>query len=366
MKKYDYLVVGAGFAGCTAAERIANLLNKKVLVVEKRGHLGGNCYDLRDEYGILIQKYGPHIFHTKIKRVWQYLSGFTDWNNYVHRVLAHVRGLDIYLPINLASMEILFKRKFSGDQLREFLQQRQVKLTNINNSRDVAVSQVGEELYELFFKNYSKKQWGIYPDKLAAEVLKRIPVRFNRDTRYFTDPFQGIPLSGYNKIFTKMVNNPNIDIIFQTDYKDLVKSVNFRYLIYTGPIDYYFDYKYGPLPYRSLKFVFKTIDQEQFQAAAVVNYPNKYKYTRITEFKHFYLQEHDKTTICYEYPGEGGDPSYPIPSVETKKLYQKYFNQAQGLKNVFFVGRLAQYQYLNMDQVVNNSLEMVDRLRSFG
>lgn len=359
--KVDYLIVGAGFAGSTVAERIASQFEKKVLIVEKRNHIGGNAYDFYNDDGILVQKYGPHIFHTNSGHIWKYLSKFTEWNGYVHRVLARVNGKEVYLPINLDTMERLYNRKFTSRQLEKYFEQKKIKIDNIKNSRDVVISQVGEELYALFFRNYTKKQWGVYPEELDAQVTKRLPVRFSRDTRYFADKYQGIPKYGYTKMIEKMLENKNIHILLNADYKEIINLVKFDKLIFTGPIDYFFDYNYGKLPYRSLDFRFKTLNKEKFQNAAVVNYPNEHKYTRITEFKHFYFQRHHKTTICYEYPRSEGDPYYPIPKADYQELYLKYKKQADKLKNVYFIGRLAEYRYLNMDQVVNEALKLFER-----
>ncbi|MEW5800500.1 MAG: UDP-galactopyranose mutase [bacterium] len=362
--KIDYLIVGAGLTGITLAERIAARLDKSVLLVEKRNHVGGNAYDYYNEDGILIQKYGPHIFHTNSKKVWDYLGQFTQWNGYVHRVIAQVDGKEVYLPINLETMEHLYNRTFSPEEMEEFLERRKVRVHEIRSARDVVISQVGEELYELFFKNYTKKQWGVYPDELNAEVTKRLPVRFTRDTRYFTDTYQGIPRYGYTNMAEKMLDNKNIHILLNTDYKYIMHQVKFGRLIFTGAPDYFFDYRYGQLPYRSLDFTFETIGAEKYQNAAVVNFPNDFDYTRVTEFKHFYFQKHEKTTICREYPKAEGDPYYPIPKPEYQKIYLKYKKEAEKLKDVYFAGRLAEYRYLNMDQVVEEGLKLFDRLES--
>lgn len=362
--KIDFLIVGAGFAGCTLAERIAAQLNKKVLIVERRNHIGGNTHDHYNEDGILIQKYGPHIFHTNLKEVWDYLNQFTEWNNYVHRVIARVNGKEVYLPINLDTMERLCDREFTQEELKEYFDQKRLKISEIKNAKDVVVSQVGEELYELFFKNYTKKQWGVYPDKLDPKVTKRLPVRFDRDTRYFTDMYQGIPRYGFTRMFEKMLSSKNIHILLNSDYKDIIGDIKFNKLIFTGPIDFFFDYMHGKLPYRSLHFEFKTLNMEIYQNAAVVNYPNDYEYTRITEFKHFYFQKHLKTTICYEYPKAEGAPYYPMLKPECLELYQKYRKEANKIKNVYFVGRLAEYRYMNMDQVVNEALELLEKIKN--
>jgi UDP-galactopyranose mutase len=357
--KVEFLIVGAGFAGCTLAERIASQYDKKVLLVDRRSHVGGNAYDFYNDEGLLVQKYGPHIFHTNTREVWEYLSQFTQWNSYVHRVLASVNGEEVYLPINLNTMSTLYNRDFTPEEMKGFLEKKRIALSEIRNSRDAVLSQVGEELYDLLFKNYTKKQWGVYPEELDAQVTSRLHVRFNADTRYFTDRYQGIPKHGFSKMFEAMASHKNIHLLLNTDYKDVLGLVKFNKQIFTGPIDYYFDYLYGKLPYRSLDFRFETHDVERYQRAAVVNYPNNHDYTRITEFKHFYFQKHEKTTICYEYPRAEGDPYYPIPKADFLEIYKKYKQESNKLKNTYFIGRLAEYTYLNMDQVVERALAVL-------
>ena len=361
---YDYLIAGAGLAGCVLAERLASQSGQKVLLVDRRGHIGGNAYDFRNDDGLLVQGYGPHIVHTAMKQVWDYLSQFTEWNGYVHRVLAQVNDKMVYLPINLDTMERLLDRTFTAEQLEAYFQQRKVGVEKIENARDVVVSQVGEELYELFFKNYTRKQWGLDPQQLAPEVTRRLPVRFDRDTRYFADPYQGVPKGGFTAMFERMLAHPNITVRLETDYPRDTASESYGTLIYTGAIDEFFGCSLGPLPYRSLIFKFETLDVERFQEAAVVNYPNEEAYTRITEFKHLYLQNHPQTTICYEYGASEGPPCYPIPAPAHRALYQAYRARADKLDDVYFVGRLAQYEYLNMDQVVGRALELFDRIRT--
>lgn len=362
--KFDFLIVGAGLAGCTLAERIASQLGKKILLVDIRNHIGGNAYDYYNEEGILIQRYGPHIFHTNSKKVWDYLCQFTKWNKYVHRVLSVVNGKEVPFPINIKTMECLYGRRFTSQELKTFFDENRISLSEVKNAKDVVISQIGEKLYELFFKNYTKKQWGVYPEDLEAEVTKRIPVKFNRDTSYFSDKYQGIPLHGFSKMFEKMLDNKNIHMLLKTDYKEIANSVRFDNLIFTGPIDYFFDYKHGKLPYRSLDFSFETLNIKKFQKVGVVNYPNDFDYTRITEFKHFYSQRHHKTTICREYPKSEGDPYYPIPKAEFQEIYQKYKTEADKLKNIYFIGRLAEYKYLNMDQVVENALNLSETIKN--
>ena len=361
--KYDTLIVGAGFAGCVLAERLANGLHQRVLLVERRNHIGGNAHDFRNEQGLLIQRCGPHIFHTSSKAVWDYLGRFTPWNGYVHRVLAKVGAKQVYLPINLDTMERLYDRPFTPDEMRQHFERHKVPMTQVENARDVVVSQVGTELYELLFRNYTKKQWGLFPEELDPEVTRRLPVRFDRDTRYFTDPWQGIPSQGYTRMFERMLDSRNIEVRLETDYKDVAGSVDFARLIFTGAIDEFLDYRHGRLPYRSEVFRFETLPVERFQDAAVVNYPNEQDYTRITEFKQLYLQEHPQTTICYEYGSDEGPACYPVPTAANRASYARYKADADALDATHFVGRLAQYQYLNMDQVVARALELFQKIR---
>lgn len=355
---YNYVIVGAGFAGSVLAERIANILNKKVLMIEKRNHIGGNAYDYFNEDGILVHKYGPHIFHTNNKEVWDYISKFTDWYYYQHRVLAYVDGLTVPMPINLDTINMLYNFNYTSNEIKDYFESIKCNKENILNSEDMVITKIGNELYEKFFKNYTKKQWDLYPSELEPEVIARIPIRNNRDDRYFTDKYQGIPKYGYNKIFENLLTNKNIHILLNTDFKDVIDDIEYENLIYTGPIDYFFNYKYGKLPYRSLRFEFETLECEKFQEVGTVNYPNDYDFTRITEFKYLTGQKHHKTTIVREYPTSEGEPYYPIPQKKNIEQYKLYEEEAQKLKNVFFIGRLANYKYYNMDKVVEEALKL--------
>jgi len=366
LKMYNYVIVGAGFAGCVLAERIANELNKKVLIIEKRNHIGGNAYDCYNEDGILVHKYGPHIFHTNNKEVWDYLSKFTEWYHYQHRVLAYVDGQTVPMPINLDTINKLYNTNFTPDELNKFFEKVRDKKEEILNSEDMVISKVGKDLYEKFFKGYTKKQWDLYPYELEPEVTARIPIRTNRDDRYFTDKYQGMPKYGYIKMFENMLNNKNIHIMLNTDYKEVIDSIEYEKLIYTGPIDYYFDYKYGKLPYRSLNFEFETLDCEKYQEVGTVNYPNDYDFTRITEFKHLTGQKHYKTTIVREYSSAEGEPYYPIPQKKNIEQYKLYEEEANKLNNVFFIGRLANYKYYNMDKVVEEALTLFEKIKLRG
>jgi UDP-galactopyranose mutase len=359
---FDYLIVGAGFAGSVLAERLATRSNKKVLVIDKRSHIGGNAYDHYNEDGILIHKYGPHIFHTNSKDVFDYLGNFTDWRPYEHRVLASVDGQLVPMPINLDTINKLYGLSLTSFEVEEFFASVAEEVPVIKTSEDVVVSKVGRELYNKFFKNYTNKQWGLDPSQLDKSVTSRVPTRTNRDDRYFTDTFQAMPLHGYTRMFEKMLDHPNIKIMLNTDYKEIIKFIPFKEMIFTGPVDEYFDFQFGKLPYRSLEFKHDTLNEEQHLAAPVVNFPNEHHYTRITEFKALTGQKHPKTAIVYEYPQAEGDPYYPIPMPENAELYAKYKKVADETPNVHFVGRLATYKYYNMDQVVAQALTLYKKL----
>lgn len=353
---FDYLIVGAGFAGSVLAERLANGSDKKVLICDKRPHIAGNAYDCYDNEGVLIHKYGPHIFHTNSKDVFDYLSRFTEWRSYEHRVLASVDGMLVPIPINLDTINKLYGLNLTSFEVKEFLEKVRDKRDVLRTSEDVVVNAVGKELYEKFFRNYTRKQWGLDPSELDASVTARVPTRTTRDDRYFTDHYQAMPKHGFTKMFEKLLDSPNIKIMLNCDYREIVKEVSFREMIYTGPIDEFFDYRYGKLPYRSLEFKHESHDKERFQTAPVVNYPNEQAYTRITEFKYLTGQEHRKTSVVYEYPQAEGDPYYPIPRTENAELYNRYRVLAEARSDVHFVGRLATYKYYNMDQIVAQSL----------
>jgi len=362
MNMFDYLIVGAGFAGAVLAERLATQSGKKILIVDKRNHIGGNTYDYFNKEGILVHKYGPHIFHTNCKDIYDYLGKFTAWRPYEHRVLASVDGMLVPIPINLNTINALYGLQLSSDEVDLFLKSRAEQKTRILTSEDVVVNKVGRDLYEKFFKGYTKKQWDLDPSELDASVTARIPTRSNRDDRYFTDNYQGMPLLGYTKMFENMLSHPNIKILLNTDYKEIKDMIPYKEMIYTGPIDYYFDFCYGKLPYRSIEFQFETIETDIFQPTGTVNYPNEHPYTRVTEFKYLTGQKHPKTTVVYEYPKADGDPYYPVPRAENTELYKKYQVLASGISKVHFTGRLATYKYYNMDQVVAQSLKLYKTL----
>jgi len=365
-RRYDYLVVGAGFAGSVIAERLASQHGAHVLLIDRRNHVGGNAYDEPNEAGILYHKYGPHIFHTNSQQVVDYLSQFTKWRTYEHRVRAIVRDKMVPIPINRTTLNELFGLELETDEeAAEYLASRAQPVEEIKTSEDVVINAVGQELYEMFFRGYTRKQWGLDPSELDKQVTSRIPTRTNTDDRYFGDTFQAMPLDGYTKMFERMVDHPLIDVRTGVDFAEL-KDRAFEiadHIVYTGPIDEYFDFRFGKLPYRSLKFDHQTLEQEQFQPVAVVNYPDEnVPYTRISEYKHLTGQEAPVTTITYEYPSAEGDPYYPIPRPENQKLFKKYEALADATDDVTFVGRLATYRYYNMDQIVGQALATFRRM----
>ena len=362
---YDYLIVGAGYAGSVLAERLARDAGKKVLIVDRRPHIAGNAYDHLDEAGVLVHKYGPHIFHTNSREIFEYLGQFTEWRKFEHRVLAQVDGQLVPIPINLDTINRLYGLNLDSTGLEQFFAEKREPVENIRTSEDVVVSTVGRELYEKFFRGYTRKQWGLDPSELSSQVTARIPTRTNTDDRYFNDTYQYMPLHGYTRMFEKMLDHENITIQLGVDYRDIKNSVEYREMIYTGPIDEFFDYRYGKLPYRSLHFQFETHDKPVFQDAPVVNYPDEQvPYTRITEFKYLSGQEHEKTSIVYEYPRAEGDPYYPIPRPQNAELNAKYQALVNDTPGLYFVGRLASYKYYNMDQVVGQALTLYRKIRT--
>ena len=359
---FDYLVVGAGFAGATIAERLAAHGRKTVLVCDKRPHIGGNAYDHYDEAGILVHKYGPHIFHTNSRDVFDYLSRFTEWRPYQHRVLACVDGQLLPIPINLDTVNRMYGTNYTSFELEQFFRSVAEPVEAVRTSEDVIVSKVGRELYEKFFRNYTRKQWGLDPSELDASVTARVPVRTNRDDRYFTDTYQVMPKHGYTRMFERMLTHPNIKILLNADYREVQACIPHRAVVYTGPVDEYFGYRFGRLPYRSLEFTFETHNAAVVQPAPVVNYPNENAYTRVTEFKYLTGQEHPKTTLVYEFARSTGDPYYPVPKPENAALYKTYQELADQTEGVHFIGRLGTYKYYNMDQVVAQALRLYGKL----
>ncbi len=362
-RRYDWLVVGAGYAGSVIAERIASQLDERVLVVDRRDHVAGNAFDELDEAGILVHRYGPHIFHTNSDQIFDHLSAFTAWRGYEHRVLARVRGLLVPIPINRTTLNELYGASLSSDEdVTAFLAERAEDRGTARTSEDVVVGTVGRELHELFFRGYTRKQWGLDPSELDASVTARIPTRTDADDRYFTDRHQAMPLHGYTAMFRRMLDHPNIEVRVGTDFRDVPDAL-WRNLVYTGPIDEYYGHRFGPLPYRSLRFEFETLPVEWYQPVGTVNEPDaSVPYTRTTEFKHLTGQPAPVTSIVREFPRAQGDPYYPIPRPETAALYDRYRTLADAEDATWFVGRLATYRYYNMDQVVGQALATFRRI----
>jgi UDP-galactopyranose mutase len=360
---YDWLIIGAGFAGSVLAERLAAERGDRVLLIDRRGHIAGNAFDTYDAAGVLMHRYGPHIFHTNSEAIFEHLSRFTEWHFYEHRVLAEVDGLRLPVPINLDTVNRLYGLNLTSEELEDWFVARAEPVADIRTSEDVVVSRIGRELYEKFFRGYTRKQWGLDPSELDKSVLARVPTRTNRDDRYFTDKFQFMPRYGYTRLFERMLAHPNIEIRLGTEYRD-VRGIRPRLgLIYTGAIDEFFDFRFGKLPYRTIRFEHVTLDQPRFQPVGTVNYPMTETYTRVTEYKHLTGQEHPKTTITYEHPTAEGDPYYPVPRPENEMLYKRYEALAAETPGVWFVGRLATYRYYNMDQVVGQALATFRRIQ---
>lgn len=361
---YDVMVVGAGFAGAVMAERLARDAGKRVLVVDRRPHVAGNAFDRLDEAGLLIHQYGPHIFHTNSAEIVDYLSQFTQWRPYEHRVLASVDGKLVPMPINRTTLNLLYGVDLTTDEAAQaFLSARAEPVEVVRTSADVVISAVGRDLYETFFQGYTRKQWGMDPSELDRSVTARVPTRTNTDDRYFTDSFQAMPAEGFTRMFEAMLDHPNIDLLLGVDFAEVREAYPHDHLVFTGPIDEYFGYCYGKLPYRSLQFRHETLEQARHQPVAVVNYPSEQvPYTRVTEYKHLTGQVSERTSITYEYPSAEGDPYYPIPRPENQALFKRYEALALAKSDVSFVGRLATYRYYNMDQVVGQALATYRRL----
>ncbi|SNR60909.1 UDP-galactopyranose mutase [Desulfurobacterium atlanticum] len=377
---FDYIVVGSGFAGSVIAERIANILNKKVLIIEKRSHIGGNCYDYKTKEGIIVHRYGPHLFHTNYKDVFEYLSNFTDWQLYHHKVLAFIEGKKVPIPFNFNSIEMLFPHILAERLINKLLSKysycSKVPILELKKEDDKDLKFLADFIYEKVFKNYTAKQWNKRPEEIDPEVTARVPIFIGRDNRYFNDKYQAVPVEGYTKIFERMLFHPNIKLMLNTDFREVIKidlgtkkifffEQEFKgKVIFTGMIDELFEYKFGKLPYRSLDLKFETLETEYFQEVATVNYPNDYDFTRITEFKHIHPIKVNKTVILREYPKdynpEKDIPYYPVFTEENRELYFKYKELAEKFENLILVGRLAEYRYYDMDDVVKRALEVFE------
>lgn len=355
--KTDNLIVGAGLSGIVLACRIVEEKKENVLIIDKRNHIGGYCYDYRNEEGILIHKYGPHIFRTNSKIVWDYMNRFSKFNTYQHKVLAYSDGRLFPMPINLDTVNFMLGTEYSSLDIMEYFETQRKNIDNIESVKDSVTSQIGELFYEKFFKNYTRKQWGEDPDRLPKEIVSRIPIRTTKEDRYFTHKYQGMPVDGYTEMLTRMLDHPKIKVMLNTDYKDIEGQIEYDTLYYSGSVDEFYDYRYGHLPYRCVSFEMEKTNQPQFQPAAVVNYPNDYDFTRITEFKHFYGMDVKNSVIVKEYSSDRGDPSYPIPKVENLNLYKKYV-ALNDSSRIHFIGRLGEYKYYSMDQVIEKILNI--------
>lgn len=368
--KVDWLIVGAGYTGLVLAERITSQLDQKVLVVERRNHIGGNAYDYYDDNGILVHGYGPHIFHTNSARVWGYLSQFTEWRPYYHHVLALVEGKTVPIPFNLNSLYAVFPPRYAS-RLEDLLLERygfgvKIPILKLREGASGELHLLADYIYEKVFYGYTLKQWGLKPEELNPSVTGRVPVYISRDDRYFQDTYQAMPKLGYTEMFRRMMDHPNIKVLLNTDYREIIDDVGFNRMIYTGAIDEFFDYVHGELPYRSLRFEFAYYEVEDYQEVGQVNYPSEYTFTRISEFKHMTGQRAYGTTVAVEYPQDylrgQNVPYYPVPQEKNRERYNRYLKEAQKLRDtVLFAGRLADYLYYNMDQAVARALTLFER-----
>ena len=367
MRNADVVIIGAGISGAVLAERYASI-GKKVLVIEKRNHIAGNCYDYIDDNQILVSKYGAHLFHTNAEDVWSYVNRFSEWYRWEHKVLAKVDNKLVPIPVNITTVNSLFGLKLSTEkEMEDWLEANRIPIENPKDGCEAVLNKVGMKLYEKMFRHYTKKQWDKYPEELHASVLERIPVRNNFDDRYFSDKYQALPSGGYTKLFERILNHENIELLLSTDYFDIAKDISgFKKIFYTGPIDRFFEFKhslYEKLEYRSINFVSETIDIDFFQENSVVNYPGtEVAFTRIIEYKHFGNQKSKKTTIVREFTVDEGEPYYPVPNAKNQEIYSKYKEEAAKLNNVYFVGRLANYKYFNMDEAFKNALDLFNSL----
>lgn len=355
--KIDSMIVGCGIAGSVLARRLAEEKDQQVLIIERRPHVGGYCYDYRNEDGILVHRYGPHIFRTNSKKVWGYLSRFTRWHDYQHKVLTFVDGQFFPMPINLDTVNDYLRTNYTSENVETYFEKNRKKIEECKCVKDVIESQIGTIFYEAFFKNYTEKQWGMPCEELPPEIVARIPIRKNRDNRYFTHQYQALPEDGYTTMIQNILNHPNIHVLLNTDFEDVRDMrTGCTRIYYSGLIDEFYRYRFGKLPYRCVSFEFLRYPIETYQPVSVVNYPNNYDYTRITEFKHFYGNKTTSTVIAKEFPSNDGDPSYPIPIIKNMELYRQYLNI--GDEGVTFIGRLGEYKYYSMDQIVEKILNM--------
>ena len=369
--KFDWLIIGAGYSACVLAERLATQLAQRVLIVEQRNHIGGNAYDYYNEHGILVHKYGPHIFHTKSEKVWDYLSQFTEWRYYYHHVLGVIEGKKVPIPFNLNTLYALFPPRYAEKLENQLLENFgfgvKVPILKLREMKIGDLDFLADYIYKNVFLNYTTKQWNLKPEELDRGVTGRVPVYISRDDRYFQDRYQAMPKLGYTEMFRKMLDHPNIKVLLNSDYREIINDVHFNRLICTGPIDTFFDYQHGELPYRSLRFEFESLDREWYQEVGTVNYPNEYDITRITEQKYLSGQTLSKTTLVKEFPQAyipgKNDPYYPIPREENRDRLNLYLKEAEKLNGtVLFAGRLGDYKYYDMDQAVARALGIFEKI----
>lgn len=369
MLKVENLVVGAGFSGAVIAERLASVLGEKVLVIEKKDHIAGNSYDFYDQNGICVHKYGSHIFHTNNEKVWEYVNNFTKFNSYQHKVIAVIDGKEIWIPFNFGSLynvfDSNFAQKLEKKLLGKFAKNTKVPILEFQNQDDEDLKFLANYVYEKVFLNYTTKQWGVKPEEINSSVTARVPVFMGYDNRYFQDKYQGIPLKGYSALVEKILKNPKIKVKLNTDFSK-IKDIEYKRLFFTGSIDEFFGYKYGILPYRSVFFELKEHNCEFYQKNSVINYPNDYDFTRIHEYKHYLGDKSQKTVIAKEFSEafeiDKNERYYPIPKEENAELYQKYLNDAKKYENIYFLGRLGDYKYYDMDKAIARALEVFERL----
>lgn len=356
----NVLIVGAGISGCVAARLLAEK-GYGVLMVDRRNHIGGNAYDARNAAGITIQMHGPHVFHARDGKVWNFLSRFTEWSPYQLRIQAYVEGRHVPVPINIDTINQLYGLSLNADTIGRFFELRRARHDSPKNFRDAVIGRIGPELYSLFFDNYTRKFWGIDPEKLPVFLAGRQSARQNRDNRYYLDSYQGIPEQGYTAMFMKMLDHPLIEIRLNCPYRDLPDDCKRMPTVYTGCVDEYFGHRFGRLPYRSVRFVFKTYEYEWHQPEAVVHYPNDYDFVRATEFKHWTRERSKHTTVLYEYPDAEGDPYYPLPTLEAREAHQKYAEAAAALAGIYFIGPMGAYRNLDMNHSALMAMELVEK-----
>ncbi len=363
------LVVGAGFSGAVIANLLADRLGERVLIIDKKDHIAGNCYDFRDENGIMIHKYGSHIFHTNNEKVWKYLKQFTDFNTYMHKVIGVLDGIETHIPFNFNTLYDVFPQSFARRLEQKLLDvfeiNTKVPILEFQKQDDDDLKFLANYVYEKIFLHYTTKQWGVKPDEVDGAVTARVPVYLSKDNRYFQDKYQGIPQDGYTKVVERMLDNENIELRLNTDFQEY-KTKNFKRIFYTGSIDEFFDYEFGKLPYRSVNFKFETHNREYYQSNACVNYPCNYDFTRIHEYKYYLGDKSEKTVIAKEYSEEfelgKNERYYPIPKDENTALYNKYLQEAKALKNVYFLGRLGDYKYYDIDKAVLRAIELFEEI----